>query len=377
MEIAFWVCAFGAAYSYFCYPLVLLLMVRRRPAGAFRREVEPENLCVVVAARNEEANIVAKLENTLALERDGCSVDIVVASDASDDSTDNLVRGYAARGVRLVRSPERRGKEVAQKRALDAITSDIVVFTDAGTMLPPDSIARLRAAFADPTVGAVSSVDRLLAADGTVDGEGLYLRYEMWLRDLETRAGSLVGLSGSFFAARRVVCRDWDVSVPSDFGTALNCVRAGFRAISDRSVVGLYKTIADPRREYARKVRTVTRGMKGLARRREVLNPFRYGKFAFQVFSHKVMRWAVPWFLVGALASSAVLAPHSAFYATLLLLQLLGYAAAVLARVLPALLRVPLVKPWTFFVEANAAIVHATLRVLRGEGQATWEPSKR
>lgn len=375
MEIVFWFCVSCAAYSYFVYPIVLLLVPGRAVSSS--AAAAPRSISIIVAARNEADKITAKLDNTLQLERPGIPVEILVASDASDDATDEIVRSYAARGVSLARSPERRGKEHAQKNALAASRGDIVVFTDAGTILPPQSLLHLLAAFKDPSVGAVSSVDGVLGQDGQVQGEGLYLRYEMWLRDLETSFGSLVGLSGSFFAARREVCQDWDVRVPSDFGTALNCIRLGYRAVSDRNVIGYYRMIADPAKEYARKVRTVARGMRGLAYRSEVLNPFRFGRFAFEVWSHKVMRWAVPWFLLGALLASAALAQQSTGYAALFALQLLLYVLPPLARLFPRLLAVPALRLWIFFVEVNAAIVHSTIRAIRGGAPASWEPSKR
>jgi glycosyltransferase involved in cell wall biosynthesis len=376
MEIVFWVCVAGAAYSYFVYPIILLLgRGSRLRSGTAQSPVS--SVSVIVAARNEARQIAGKLDNTLALQSPGVPIEVIVASDASDDATDDIVRGYADRGVLLARSPERRGKEHAQKFAFDASRGDIVVFTDAGTILPADSLIHVVAAFGDPRVGAVSSVDRIIAPDGTVGGEGLYLRYEMWLRDLETAFGSLVGLSGSFFAARRAVCVDWDSRVPSDFGTALNCIRLGYRAVSDRKVIGIYKTIADPGKEYMRKVRTVARGMRGLVHRREVLNPLRFGRFAFEVFSHKVMRWAVPWFLLVALCASATLAASSSFYAALFAAQVVAYLLPVLARFAPGILAVPLLRPWVYFVEVNAALVHSALRTLRGSAPAAWEPSKR
>jgi hypothetical protein len=377
-ETLFALSLFGATYSYFWYPLILVLATRFTRPGARGDAPRPlRSVTIVIAARNEAGKISGKIENTLALDSVNVPVEILVASDASDDGTDDVANRYNDRGVRVARTEERRGKEYAQSRAIAASSGDIILFTDAGTILPPDALRHVVAAFADPTVGAVSSVDRFVSDDGVVHGEGLYVRYEMWLRDLETRFGSLVGLSGSFFAARREVCRDWDVFVPSDFGTALNCVRHGFRAVSDRNVIGLYKNISDPSREYQRKVRTISRGMTGLKRRIEVLSPLRFGRFAFQVFSHKVMRWAVPWFLLSAFVTNAWLATQGRFYAVLFAAQVALYALALLARVHRAITRVGLIRLWTFFVEVNAAIVHATIRVARGETQLTWDPSKR
>ena len=376
METAFWLCAIAAAYSYFWYPALLLILPNHRSdPGAARIPIG--KVAIVVAARNEASKIAEKLDNTLTLERGDIELDLMVASDASDDATDSIVRSYAHKGIRLVRSPERRGKEHAQGLAIASTDADLIVFTDAGTILPKDALTHLLEAFSDPSVGAVSSVDRFITADGTLQGEGAYVRYEMWLRDLESRFHSLVGLSGSFFAARRSVCQGWDDRVQSDFGTALSCVQRGMRAVSDRRVIGYCKNIADNRKEYQRKLRTVIRGMNSLRIRAEVLNVARYGRFSFEVLSHKVMRWATPWFLLGALATNAALLSREPLYGALFVAQIALYFSPLVARAAPGLRKIGLARICIYFVEVNVAILHATLLSLSGRTILTWEPSKR
>lgn len=375
-EAIFWLCVVAATYSYLWYPaLLLLLPPARRSVPPAQRPVQC--IAIVIAARNEANKISEKLDNTLALNRGGIELDVIVASDASDDATDSIVRGYESRGVRLVRSEVRRGKEHAQGLAIATTSADVVVFTDAGTILPENSLTNLLEAFHDPLVGAVSSVDKFITADGKLQGEGAYVRYEMWLRDRETRFYSLVGLSGSFFAARRGICQNWDNRIPSDFSTALNCVRLGMRAVSDRRVIGYYKNIADASKEYRRKVRTVARGMSALRLRREALNFARYGRFSFQVFSHKIMRWSVPWFLVGALCTSALSAFDNELYGGLLAAQLVLYSSPIAVSLFPELRKVSLVRLGVYFVEVNVAILHASMLALSGRTILTWEPSKR
>ncbi len=375
MIVLFWAAVLGASYSYVVYPFLLALLPRRVPALRFELPPERPLISLIIACRNERSRIAHKLENALALNYP--RLDIIVASDCSDDGSDDIVRSFAGRGVRLVASPERRGKEHAQGLAIEQARGDIVVFSDAGTELPPESIALIAEDFDDPRIGAVSSEDSFVSADGSVVGEGLYVRYEMWLRRLESRTSSLVGLSGSFFAVRRSVLVRWDASIPSDFASAINTVRAGLVAVSDPRVRGIYKDIKDPAREYQRKVRTAIRGMAALARIPEVLNPFRYGVFAFQVWSHKVMRWLVPWFLLLALVTNIALANKGGIYAVLLGLQLAGYALVAATHVLPVLRRItPLRIAW-YFVQSNVALAHAGARLLAGERVTFWEPSKR
>ena len=376
MQVFFWFCVVAATYSYFWYPALLLILPPRR-STADLAPLPVHKIAVVIAARNEAAKIEAKLDNTLELEPVGTELDLMVASDASDDATDSIVRRYADRGIRLVRSPERLGKEHAQELAIVSTDADIIVFTDAGAILPKDSLRHLLEAFRDPMVGAVSSVDRFLTEDGTLQGEGAYVRYEMWLRDLEARFHSLVGLSGSFFAARRTICQRWDSRVQSDFGTALSCVQLGMRAVSNRRIVAYYKNIKDSRKEYQRKVRTITRGMNSLRIRASVLNVARYGRFSFEVFSHKVMRWATPWLLLGALGSNIALAFHTPLYMALLWVQLALYLSPVTAKLAPALRQISLARIGIYFVEVNVAIMHATVLMLTRRTILTWEPSKR
>jgi len=371
----FWICVFGAVYSYAIYPLLLSVVVPRRRSRGQDATWQPK-VTLVVACRNEARRLKQKLENALQLRYR--PLEVLVASDASDDSSDDIVRSFADRGVVLVRSPERRGKEHAQGLSIQTATGDIIVFSDAGTDLPSDSIDFIVARFRDWSVGAVSSEDQFISSDGKVVGEGAYVKYEMWLRRLESERAGLVGLSGSFFAVRRSVLTRWDASIPSDFACALMTNRAGLVAVSDGRVRGIYKDIKDPSKEYQRKVRTAIRGMAGLARLVEVMNPFRFRWFAFQVFSHKFMRWMVPWFLAGAFVSSGVLAYRGVdVYEVLFELQCLGYAGILLAHVVPAVRSIGLVRLAYYFVQANIALAHAGVLFVRGKRVVVWEPSVR
>jgi cellulose synthase/poly-beta-1,6-N-acetylglucosamine synthase-like glycosyltransferase len=373
MEGLFWLCAIGAIYSYALYPLILVLFVPRRRPGA--NLASAAKVSLVIACRNEARRLATKIENALQL--DYPHIEIMVASDASDDGSDAIVESYASRGVRLVRSPERRGKEYAQGLAVAAATGDIMVFSDAGTDLPRESITRIVERFADAQVGAVSSEDLFIGTDGKLAGEGAYVKYEMWLRRLESERAGLVGLSGSFFAVRRDVLKDWDPTIPSDFACALMTNRAGLVAVSDPEVRGIYKDIKDPRKEYQRKVRTAVRGMTGLMRLAGVLNPFRYGLFAFQVWSHKVMRWLVPWFLFGLLVSAFVLRDERPLYEWALWLQLAGYALVVMAHVVGRLRAIAPVRIGYYFVQANLALAHAAILFVSGKRIVVWDPSIR
>lgn len=366
----------GATYSYLLYPLTLVALasVRRHPESTAVNDPFRPVVSFIVTAHNEEARLQQKLENTLAIVYE--PLEIIVASDCSSDGTDRIAQSFADRGVALVRTPERKGKENAQRQAIQAARGQILVFSDVGTSVDPNSLTRLVTYFADPEVGAVSSEDRFVREDGTLVGEGAYVRYEMWLRRLESALGGLVGLSGSFFAARREVCESWDSQTPSDFNAALSCARLGFRAVTAPDVIGYYRDLKDPRHEYRRKVRTILRGITGLARNLDVMSS-RYGLFAWQVASHKLMRWLAPLFFVGLFIVSLILYREHWFPRLLFHAQAAGYGLAILVWLVPVLNRFALARLVHFFCQANIAIVHAGYLFIAGRRMTVWEPSAR
>ena len=375
-EWVFWGSLAFIFYSYAGYVIVLWILswIRSRPVLA--GDIQP-TVSFIITAYNEELRIKEKIENSLKQQYPRERLEIVVASDCSSDGTDDLVRGYASSGVRLIRAPERKGKEAAQKVAVSQTSGEVLVFSDVATMLPPQGIANIVKSFHDPSVGCVSSVDQFVDAEGNISGEGAYVKYEMLLRRLETKVNTLVGLSGSFFAARRTVCSPWADDLQSDFNTLLNSMKAGLRGVSDPHSVGYYKNLTDEKKEYQRKVRTVLRGIAVLMRSLPMLNPFQYGMFAWQLFSHKLCRWLVPFAMIAALISNSVLAMGSPIYRLILIGQILFYglaAAYVGCDWFPKsnVFRLP-----SFFVLVNLSILDAWMRFLRGDRVFRWEPSKR
>jgi glycosyltransferase involved in cell wall biosynthesis len=298
MKTFFYLFAFFCAYSYFFYPLILKLLPARKHATlAESKDLPLPTVSLIITVHNEAARITEKLESTLQIDYPADLLEIIIASDFSTDETEKIVESYADKGIKLVRADQRKGKEYAQLCAIKASKGDILVFSDVATKIPDDAFKLLVTHFSDPQIGALSSEDQFISNDGGVAGEGAYVKYEMWLRRLESDRAGLVGLSGSFFAARREVCEHWDIYCPSDFNTALNSAKQGLVAITCPDVVGIYKDVVDSGLEYQRKMRTVIRGITAIARHPEVLNPFRMGMFSFQVWSHKIMRWGVPWFM--------------------------------------------------------------------------------
>jgi len=376
MIILFWASILLIIHAYFGYPLSLWLLslIRHKPV---RKAPFIPPATLIIAACNEEKRIREKLDNTMALDYPRELFQVIVASDGSTDATNDIVREYADHGIELLALPERRGKESAQKEAVAVATGDIIVFSDTSTRIESGGLREIAANFADPSVGCVSSVDRVLGRDGKPCGEGFYVRYEMWLRNLESRVNSLVGLSGSFFAARKEVCQDFSGDMQSDFRTVLNSMKLGLRGVDDPAAIGYYQDISDSSKEFDRKVRTVLRGMTVFFRHLEFLNVFRYGLFAYQYFCHKLLRWLVPVFLILVLVSNLMLAFDSWAYFIILVCQLGFYALALWAWVRTEELQRALFKIPLYFLVVNAAILAAWWQYLRGNRMLMWSPSER
>lgn len=237
----------------------------------------------------------------------------------------------------LVRAEERLGKENAQLAAIRTVQDGVIVFSDTATKIEQAGLLKLASYFSDSKIGAISSEDRFMSKSGSVAGEGAYVKYEMWLRRTESQLAGLVGLSGSFFAARKEVCQEWDIHSPSDFNTALNCKRLGLKAVTAPDVLGFYTDLANPAKEYARKVRTVIRGMTALERHPDVLNPFKFGLFSFQVWGHKVLRWTVPWTLLALLfVTPFCITEFYSIYTLALVGQISFYGVALTAHFVPS-----------------------------------------
>ena len=374
MEAIFWISVLGVLYPYFGYPIVLYVL------GSLMRESDRTDgaaplptVSMIIPVHNEASRIERKLVNTAALRYPADRLEVLFISDGSTDNTVDLIRAGATAGMTLLELPQRGGKAAALNAGLARARHDILVFSDASIELEADALQHIVKRFQDPRIGCVSGEDRI--ADG--GGEGLYGRYELFLRRLESRVHSIVGASGSFYAQRRAICRPFDEGMAPDFLSVLRTVEQGFRAVSEPSAVGAMTSVKDPKHEFERKVRTLIRGMTALFAHASLLNPFRFGLFSFALWSHKVLRWTVPFFLLGTLLSPLPLL-GSPFYLAALVLQVAFYLGAAAAlgewgsvhRSLPG-------KVALYFSSVNAAILAAWCQYGKGVRQELWTPSRR
>lgn len=334
----------------------------------------------IVAVYNEEKSIEKKIQNCLQVHYPAGRIEFIFVSDGSTDSTNMILERYSERGIRAYYLPTRMGKTAAQELAIQQAKGDILVFSDASTLVEPDSILFLIRRLQDPTVGLVAGEDEwmITTEHRAASGQGLYVRYEMAIRKAESEVSTATASSGCFYAVRRALRPNLDASLIDDFATPLAVIEKGFRVVTEANAKCYVPMTASEHREFARKVRIVAGGVYALWKYRKLLNPFCSGIVAWQLWSHKVLRWAVPFVALAMFLSSLLWAGENiagrvfvALEALFLLAALGGWVArgqSLIARSV----RVPF-----FLLMSNCAVFVGVLRCLLSGSPAIWEPSRR
>ena len=366
----FWLAAGALAWTHAGYPLTAAALARLRPRPVRRDDATPE-VTVVVAAHDEEEVIARRLENLLALDYPAERLDVVVASDGSTDGTNAAVEAVAKRDarVRLLARP-REGKVAAQDAAVAQTEREIVAFSDANALWEPDALRTLVRSFADPDVAYVCGRLRLTGADGT-NREGVYWRYEMWLRENESRLAGITGGNGAIYAVRRADYLDGDPRFGHDLGFPYAMVQRGRRAVYDPDAVAVEKAPPESEDEYGRKERMLAQCWLHLLSGR-MLRPAE-PLYVFQLASHRVLRYSSGLFHLALLGSSLALAREGDVYRTALAGQLAFLGLAGAGR-----LRLPLpgaALAW-YYLLVTAATVSGLLRLLRSGVPTVWEKAE-
>ncbi|MDX6528207.1 MAG: hypothetical protein QOH41_497 [Blastocatellia bacterium] len=375
-EIGFGLSAAALFYTYAGYPLLLAIVSALRPRTVRRGEFEP-TVSIIITAYNEERGLAAKLENTLALDYPRELLEIIVASDCSNDRTDEIAREFAQRGVRLYRQSQRLGKTAAQNAAVEQARGEIVLFSDATSLYQSDAVRAMMPSFADATVGCVAGRLEYVDGSGSRVGRGArsYWSYETFLKRHESRVGSLIGASGCLYSVRRSAYVPLYHEACSDFIIATKMVEQGLRAVYEPNAVCFEETNRQSDKELKMRVRIIAQTFTDLWRHRSLLNPVRSGFYGVQLLSHKVMRYLVPFFLMGLFASSAVLASGSFFFRLILAAQVACYACPAFAWMLDRVgIQSRLLALPQYFLLANLASLIACYQFVRGERYASWEP---
>jgi cellulose synthase/poly-beta-1,6-N-acetylglucosamine synthase-like glycosyltransferase len=379
--VLFWLSVGAVAYAYVIYPAVLWIA-----AGIFGRgsnplppaDASPPFLSVLIAAHNEQAVIHRRIQNALELDYPADKLEIIIASDGSTDSTARVAREFAQPNVRVLDYPTRRGKAAVLSAAMQELRGSIVLLSDANTFTDRSAAKSLVRWFADERVGVVCG--RLLLQDPATgkNADGLYWRYETFLKLRENRLGALLGSNGAIYAIRRDLFPQLSPStIVEDFVIPLLArLKTNCGIIYDATAVAHEESAPDIQNEFRRRVRIGAGDVQAIQSLWPLLNPGQ-GWIAFTFFSHKVLRWLGPLFLLTALLTNAALL-DLAFYRRLGLLQLGGYALAGLGAVVPT--GVPgwkLLRLCNLFVTMNVALLVGYFSVLFGSASSAWQPTKR
>ena len=378
IEILFWLLCAGLAYVYLGYPLLLYVLARLRPNPVRKSEdaYEP-TVTIIIAAHNEEAHLGGTLENKLALEYPHVKVQIIVVSDGSTDATDVVAQQYTAQGILLLHQRPRNGKTMALNMAVRHATGEILVFADANSLYDSSALRHLVSNFADPKVGYVTGKLGYLNPDGSMTGDGCstYMRYENVIRVYESRIGSLVGVNGGIDAVRRSLYQAMDADDLPDLVLPLRVVAQGSRVVFEPLARLSESAHSNPDAEYRMRVRVSLRALWTLAEMPEILSVRRYGFYAVQVLSHKVLRYLAFFFIAALFVLNLLLWPVGTVYRIALVLQFSFIASALLGFLAERvgkpnrLLSVPY-----YFMLVNAAALHAFFRFMRGERHRVWSP---
>ena len=367
------------AYVYFGYAALL-----RAGALGKRRESRHASLnplpfiSVIVPAHNEEASIAAKIENLLASGYPRERLDILIGSDGSSDHTEEIVQRYAGEGVGLVSFPQQHGKSAIQNGLVALASGEILVFTDADCTFAPGALTALIDRFADPAVGLVTArpIFDNSSETSVTHNEGIYLRYETWLRQQESARGLLALASGSLFAIRRELWQPLDVTMGDDFALPLHVAQRGFRNVLEPHAIAITRLTQNAAASmFKMKVRIIAKDFRALIANRHLLNPFRYGGIAVALWSHKLLRWLVPYFLLAILAGNFFLLDSPTFRAAIAP-QLVFYVLALRGILAGGESRRTIASIPASFCIVNAAALVGTLNCLMGKTFSRWAPTR-
>lgn len=369
-------------YAFVVYPTVVWCWSRLRPPFVLAGEPEVwPKITILIVAYNEQHRLRRTIETALAVDYPAELLDILVVSDASSDGTDDLVQNYGDPRVRLLRQPERRGKPAGENASGAHVRGEYVVSIDASILIPRDSLKPLVRALLVPGVGLASGRD-ISVGDEAREGnkaESSYVGLEMTLRSFETRVHSIVGASGCFYAARRELhALPLPEHLSRDFAAASVARAHGYRAVSVDEATCLVPRTPTLKAELRRKSRTMARGLGTLLYLRSMMNPFKYGSYAFMLASHKLARWLLFPALLGWLIGPLLLMRSAPYTLVVTLGIVVGLTLARITLSWPDSKRLPkLVSfPGYIFVSIVAGW-KAWLLLLRGKKLATWEPTKR
>jgi len=378
LEVLFWLSAATILYTYVGFPLLLFLRSRWCRRDPQQADITPA-VSLIVVAHNEAACIRKKLDNLLALDYPRDCLDIIVASDGSDDGTNDIVAQYETKGIKLLALP-RRGKIPTLNAAVAHASGEILAFSDANSLYTPNALRSLARPFADASVGGVAGNQSYIDGDrgsSAAQGERVYWNFDQQLKRYQSAAGSVTSATGAIYAIRRELFEPVPSGVCDDAVISYRVVVRGFRMMFEPEAKAYESVSSSARAEFRRKVRICARGLRGLLAVPQLFHPFHYGFYSLQLFSHKLLRWLLVWPLITLFLTSLMLHWAGPVYRLAAVVQLVFYGSALtffLAQELTGSVKVPkfLALPF-YFCLANTASLCAQWSVLQGQRIDQWD----
>jgi cellulose synthase/poly-beta-1,6-N-acetylglucosamine synthase-like glycosyltransferase len=389
MKILFWVSLFIAFYTYVGYGILLFIIIKIKRAIYGRKQVADSSdellpeCTLVIAAYNEADIIREKIENTLALKYPQGKLKLVFVTDGSSDNTPNIIAEYPQ--IKLLHQPGRSGKIVAVHRAMDDVDTEIVVFTDANTMLNDEAMVKICRHYADKTVGAVAGEKRVkieATDDASAAGEGFYWKYESALKKWDSELYTVVGAAGELFSVRRDLYRPVsNDTILDDFMISMLIAEKGYRIVYEPDAYAIESASANVSEELKRKVRIAAGGIQSVLWLKGLFNIFKYPILSFQYISHRVLRWTVtPFFMILAFITNILIVagPGGAIYQLLMAGQVLFYGLAMLGYMMEKRqIRVKALFVPYYFCVMNYAVLAGLIRYYKGSQSAAWDKAQR
>jgi poly-beta-1,6-N-acetyl-D-glucosamine synthase len=389
--ILFWFFVAAILYTYLGYPLLVTVLARLRPVPQYAQGETP-SVTLLIAAYNEESVIERKIENSLKLDYPHQKLQILIAADGSDDRTVEIVQQFSSQGIELSFDPARAGKMAAINRAMPNARGEIVIFSDANNSYAPNTLRELIIPFTDPSVGAVSGAKHILKDDSTLgESEGLYWKFESFIKKQETRLGNCTGVAGEILAMRRELFTPPPARVINDdFYMGMHLLREGHRLVYAPNAKSFERVSPTTQDEIARRTRIVAGRFQAISMAPDLLT-FRRPVVVWQIVSHKFLRPLVPFGMIGALTANlaaVIIPPHQENlrllhlappYNTLfLVVQILFYLTALAGSTVERNTRLgKLVYLPTFLVNSNFAALAGLFRFLTGRQTALWKRIRR
>ena len=381
----FWIGFTVVVYTYVGYGLVIYLLSKfksRSKTPVVQDEGLLPEVTVLIAAYNEEQFIEEKIKNTLTLDYPKDKLSIFIVTDGSTDHTPDLIKKFHA--VKLFHETQRRGKIHAVNRVMKFVNTPIVIFSDANTHLNKEVIKNMVRHYQDETVGGVAGEKRIFKKsedNASGSGEGLYWKYESFLKKKDSEVYSVIGAAGELFSVRTALYQEPEENIIiEDFVLSVGIAARGYRFIYEPEAYAMETASASVSEEWKRKVRICAGGFQAMAKLKGVMNPFRHGILSFQYISHRVLRWTLaPLFLPIIFLCSLWLAfQGSVFYAGILMAQLIFYAFALLGY----FYRNKNISIKGFFVPyyfmvMNLSVYAGFKRYLKGNQSVIWEKARR